>query len=177
MRTRRKGQRGAAMTEVAVTLPIFLLILSGMFYFQRANKFSLRAHRAARYAAWHRANTGPDGGAGRSQSAGTLRQIHFANQPNVLMDQGTCSFGNVLTGSGSTCGQSGYSDDAATSVEGSNDILSRLSFNFNTYTVSVRVTWDQSFGGGNNASVRSHAAVHDNYSPRNPPSIVDLVFN
>ena len=160
------------MTELAVTLPVFLLILSALFYFKEATEFWMLSHRAARYAAWHQANSGPDRPYGTPQSAETLRQIHFAQKAEVELSMGQCSFGSVLSGSsGQGCGQPGYTGEVDTSdAEG---ILDMLGLNFEVHTAEVTVRWDRRFLG-EQGSASSMAAVHDNYSPRRLPSIREL---
>ena len=168
----RKRQRGAAMTELAITLPVFLLILSGLFYFQRANQFAMQSHRAARYAVWHRANIG-EGGYGTLQSSDSLRRLHFASRTTVELREETCSLGDVFGGS-STCNQTGFSGNDDISSSGDDQgLLDMLGFSFETYTMRVTSEWEHRFIG-DQGRVGSMAAVHDNYSPRDLPSFGDI---
>lgn len=65
MRRNRKYRRGAALIELAITLPLFVLLLGAMKYFWARYQEVIGLHQAARYSAWHAANGSSEGGSGQ----------------------------------------------------------------------------------------------------------------
>ncbi|MBX2814186.1 MAG: pilus assembly protein, partial [Myxococcales bacterium] len=51
----KRQRRGAAMTEAAIMLPSFVLVLAGIIYFGEGFSFRLSVQIAARYSAWQMA--------------------------------------------------------------------------------------------------------------------------
>ncbi len=54
MRRRRTSERGSALVEMAVVLPILVLLIHGIFYFGRGYVNKEKIEMAARYAAWEK---------------------------------------------------------------------------------------------------------------------------
>lgn len=54
MRRRRTSERGSALVEMAVVLPILVLLIHGIFYFGRGYVNKEKVEMAARYAAWEK---------------------------------------------------------------------------------------------------------------------------
>ncbi len=53
-RRRRNSERGSALVEMAVVLPILVLLMHGIFYFGRGYVNKEKVEMAARYAAWEK---------------------------------------------------------------------------------------------------------------------------
>ncbi len=54
MKRRSVSERGSALVEMAVVLPILVLIIHGIFYFGRGYVIKEKIEMAARYAAWEK---------------------------------------------------------------------------------------------------------------------------